>query len=95
MQIKNCRACGAPIGFLKTVSGKTIPVDVELQKIDILHGSNVYVRPNGMMVTGMIANMDEMEDPDSDIVEAYISHFATCPCADQFRKKRKSDRKKG
>lgn len=95
MKITSCRACGAPIGFIKTVAGKTVPVDVEIKKIDILHGSNVYVKPDGMCITGMIATPDEMEDPDSDIVEAYVSHFATCPNADQFRKKRKSDRKKG
>lgn len=91
MNITTCRACGAPIGFIKTVAGKTIPVDaVEVVYRQTPQGSQKIVTPNGEVVSGEIT-----EDSTHATGIGYISHFATCPQADFFRKKRKSDRKKG
>ena len=91
MRTTKCRACGAEIGFIKSVAGKSIPVDaVEVTYWKNPDGSKKIVTPNGEVVSA---------DLEGDLQKAtgvgYVSHFATCPCADQFRKPRKSDRKKG
>lgn len=55
----NCRACNKEIVFLKTESGKLIPVDKETTD-----------------------SADEYFDRDR-----HVTHFRTCPKANQFRKK--------
>ena len=59
-RITPCKACRARIIWLKTASGKNMPVDADT------------VRP-----------ADEIYD-----AAKHISHFATCPAAEKFRKPR-------
>lgn len=91
MNVVSCRACGAPIGFIKTKAGKTVPVDEK--SVNFLpdpEGKELFVLVDGSTQRG--ARVEE-ESNSSQI--GFISHFATCPEADRFRKARKSDRKKG
>ncbi len=86
-----CRACGKPIMFLKTLKGKTTPVDAEAVRfIPDLAGKNLYVLPDGGTMRGVDP---KPEDKDQHI--GYISHFATCTNPDFFRKRNKSERKAG
>lgn len=55
-----CKSCGRIIAWLKTASGKNMPVDVET------------VQPT-----------DDIFNP-----QRHVSHFATCPQADQHRSRR-------
>lgn len=90
MKISQCRACGAEIMFIKSVAGKTIPVNVEqITYQQKAGGSMKVVTPNGEVISGELT-----VDPQKATGIGYISHFATCPEADKFRKPRKSDRKK-
>lgn len=93
MNVSRCRACGAEISFIKTKAGKTMPVDCASQ---YFHpdpaGSQLYVLIDGTTCRGEQLPMGTI-DPDQKI--GFVSHFATCPEADKFRKPRKSDRKKG
>lgn len=90
-RITHCRACGAEIMFIKTFAGKSIPVDAESKYyIKDNRGKQKIVTPNGEVISAELT--DESEKATG---IGYVSHFATCPEADQFRKKRKSDRKKG
>lgn len=57
-----CRSCGEYIAFLKTASGKSMPVDAE-----------------------SVTEGDEEFDKD-----VHVSHFATCPDANKFRKREKA-----
>lgn len=87
MKTTNCRACGAEIMFLKTVKGKTMPVDVEpVRFTEGEGGKEKFVLISGEVVNGRT-------DPGG-AYEGYVSHFATCPEADTFRKRRgkKGDR---
>ena len=61
MSITNCKACGAPIHWIKMKSGRFMPTDREKQS---------FVTTDG------------------EVKQGYISHYATCPYADQFRKGR-------
>jgi hypothetical protein len=91
MRTTKCRACGAEIMFIKSVAGKTIPVNAEQITYEQKAGGSMkVVTPNGEVISGELAG-----DPQKATGIGYISHFATCPEADSFRKKRKSDRKKG
>lgn len=91
MRTTKCRACGAEIMFIKSVAGKTIPVNAEQITYEQKAGGSMkVVTPNGEVISGELA-----VDPQKATGIGYISHFATCPEADSFRKKRKSDRKRG
>jgi len=91
MRTTQCRACGAEIGFIKTVAGKSVPVDPDCVTFSPNEkGPCAFVMLDGTIKRGFKTNE---EKPDSEF--GYVSHFATCPDADKFRKARKSDRKKG
>lgn len=66
-----CRSCGAPIVWAVTAAGKRMPLDAE----------PVYAIGSGVVSL----NGDEVA-----VVERprplYVSHFATCPNADQHRR---------
>ena len=85
MNITNCRACRAPIGFIKTVAGKTVPVDAE--------GVNFLPDPNGkelfVLIDGSTQRGTRVEEESNSSQIGYISHFATCPKAEQFRRRGK------
>lgn len=91
MNITKCRACERPIGFIKTKAGKTVPVDAE--------SVNFLPDPTGkelfVLVDGSTQRGTRVEEESNSSQIGFISHFATCPEADRFRKPRKSDRKKG
>lgn len=85
-----CRGCGKEIAFIKTINGKSIPVDPEPVMFEPAEENEKFVTPAGEVVRGTTnsgGNPWKME-------KGYISHFATCPCADEFRKKNKRDRKR-
>lgn len=76
-----CKSCGATIKWLKTIRGKSMPVDaepVELEDVD--NGSLLVSR------LGVTARVGEENKPDPNL-EWYITHWATCPDGDQFRRK--------
>ena len=84
-----CRACGKMILFLKTVNGKTTPVDANamyFRKRE--HGKELFVLMNGSTARG-----ETCGEAEADAI-GYISHFATCPKADEFRKTGKKARKR-
>ena len=91
MNIVSCRACGAPIGFVKTIAGKTVPVDEKsVSFLPDPNGKELFV-----MIDGSTQRGARVEKETDSTHVGFISHFATCPEADKFRKARKSDRKKG
>ena len=78
-----CRGCGAEIAFIKTVKGKTMPVNPESVYFIPAGGPNTYV-----MITGEVERGREPDwaDQGTPTQIGYISHFATCPERDSFRK---------
>ena len=90
MKTVPCRACGAELLFIKTQNGKTIPCDAESRRFYACEdGKELFVLADGRVKRGRTVPM-ELDGADI----GFISHFATCPEADKFRKPRKS-RKKG
>ena len=88
--IMKCRGCGAPILWIKMQgSGKKMPVDEEPVQIVQQAGGHPYMQMVGSYVTGYIAG-DALDDPDTKVIQAYRSHFATCPKAGTFRRREKA-----
>lgn len=86
-RVTSCRGCGREIAFIKTIKGKTQPVDPEPVWIRQAEGGKPFLRTDGSYVYGRIAG-DADDDPDSNLIAAYVSHFATCEKAERFRGRR-------
>ena len=76
-----CRSCGAEILWTVTHKGRPMPVDAEP-----VEGGNIRLRHDD---DGIVAEYPGKEHPS--LFEAprprYVSHFATCPERDEWRKK--------
>ncbi len=85
-----CRACGAPIRFIKTKAGKTAPVNAEpVHFIPDPEGGDLFITPDGDAVRGW-----KIATESNAAYDGYTSHFATCTNPDYFRKPRKGDRRR-
>ena len=79
-----CRGCKKEIAFIKTVKGKTMPVDPESVYFIPGGGPNTYVMLDGTVQRGREPDWADQGMPTQ---IGYISHFATCTEADRFRRK--------
>ena len=87
-----CRGCGKQILFIKTAAGKSIPVDPERIAFVPETDYEKFVTDDGEVKRGgALSRKNQGFRP---VEYGYRSHFATCPAADSFRKKNKSERKK-
>ena len=77
-----CKACGADMIFIRTKIGrKPMPCDVD----QVYYGpgnKDKVITPKGEVISCRI-----LPDAVGAIGRGYVSHFATCPNADNFRRK--------
>ena len=78
-----CRGCGAPIVFVKTVAGKSMPCNPGRVPFWIKkNGSGKVVTLGGEVLSC------EFDGPRSTVSGfGFVSHFSTCPNAGRFRRK--------
>ena len=84
-----CKGCGADICWIRMqYSGKSMPVNAEPISVMYGAGTDTFVREDGLTIIGKKIGEDFDYDayPDGQVMEAYESHFATCPNAGKFRK---------
>ena len=81
--MSKCRSCGAEIKWIKMLSGKNMPVDPVKRYIAKDGGSEVLVTEGGELIRGTFASLGEGANG-----EGYVSHFSTCPNANQHRRDR-------
>lgn len=80
-KISRCRACGAEITWIKMPSGKAMPCDAgKVRYRADPAGKESFVTERGSIVRGVSA-------PDGESWGC-ISHFKTCPKAEEFRRGR-------
>jgi hypothetical protein len=70
-----CRSCGAAIIWTRTEADKRMPIDTE----PVDRGNLILKRGHGGQYWAIVA-ADDTGPP------RYVSHFATCPDADQHRR---------
>ena len=91
-----CRGCGAEVIWVKTILGKRMPIDAEPVWVQLGAGANTFILDDGRIVTGRrIGDAYDDDDPDSNLIEAHESHFATCPVGGQFRNRKPRTRAPG
>ena len=69
-----CKSCQAPITWVKTKAGKSMPLD----EVPTEKGNMVCEDGKAFAVTEMDRSLGK---------QIYTSHFATCPNADGWRKR--------
>lgn len=73
--VRDCYKCGCPLGFGRTVEGKLIPLDLRSPIYAVTGGVYQVAGERGVIRTEL----------------SYVSHFATCPHANDFSGARKKD----
>ena len=91
-RLTKCKGCGKEIGFIKTINGKSIPVDPQRIAFVPETAYDKFVTDEGEVLTG--GEMSRKNQGFRPVEYGYRSHFATCPAADTFRRKNKSERVK-
>ena len=86
-----CRGCGREIAFIKSVNGKSIPVDPEPLEFIPEAAYDKFVLMDGTVERGMATE----RTGETETKVGYRSHWSTCPNAEDFRKKNKSERVRG
>lgn len=77
-----CKKCGANIIWIKTKKGKSMPCDSVLITYQANKaGKDTIVTPNGETIRCRLTFNGEATGM------GYISHWSTCPNADEFRKR--------
>ena len=81
--MSRCRSCGAEIRWIKTKTGKNTPVDAKgVCYIRDPQGKETFLTLHGEVERGRRVEDDKLHTP-----KGYISHFSTCPDADDWRKR--------
>lgn len=81
-----CARCHQQILWIKTINGKNMPVNARLVTYLVPKegkGKERIVTPNGETVSAEIVQSGTQDATGV----GYISHFATCPVANMFRRK--------
>ena len=81
-----CRSCGAKLIWIKTASGKNMPCDYRKIRFRRNPESDIKLVTQDGEITGADIVVDGNESYDG---IGYFSHFATCPAANEFRKRGK------
>lgn len=80
-----CRDCGADIVFVRMTSGKAMPCNSD----------KVWYRPadggtqNIIAEAGITTRAELVEPGTPGAYQGYVPHWASCPGANRFRRKRK------
>lgn len=87
----NCRACKKPIIFIKSTKGNLIPCDPDLITVENIPGKYIDLNDSNKLKESVlkVVHPDGRAGKLSDLKTGYISHFATCPEANKFRRKDK------
>ncbi len=77
---KRCGSCGASVRWLVTHLGRAMPVDA-----DPVHTGNIVIESDDTTAGVHVRPHDPLLDDPG--ITRWVSHFATCPNAEQHRRK--------
>ena len=80
-----CKGCGAPLEWIDTAAGRSMPVDPEPVFIIEGDGLDRFVTDEGAVLLGRRARPEE-ERPGLEV--AFVPHWKTCPDAGRFRRRK-------
>lgn len=81
-----CKGCGAEIIWIKMYgSNKRMPADPEPVNVLYGEGQEKFVREDGVVFIGRKIGDAWDDDPNAKVMTGFVSHFATCKKADDFR----------
>lgn len=84
MNFSTCKGCGASILWIHTVAGKNMPCDPYVKPYwEDPAGNQTIVTQYGETVRCFLSG-----NPEAASGQGYTSHFATCPKAARFSRKR-------
>jgi hypothetical protein len=86
--MRGCKSCGAPIFDAITTNGKRMPVNT-MPKPEGRFTIRRDIMGNFVAVYIDKHTLGMLEQHPDGKPDAYVSHFATCPNADQHRKPRR------
>lgn len=78
-----CRGCGAEIIWIRTLAGKSIPCD----PTPVIYWERAKAKGKVVTPNGEVISCDFAGDLKKATGIGYISHWSTCPEANQFRRK--------
>ena len=82
MRAGKCRGCGAPIVWIGTPGGKSMPCD----PAGVLYRERAGGRGKIVTPNGQVLSCDLNVEPSQATGVGFVSHFSTCPQADKFRR---------
>lgn len=85
-----CRACGAPIVWIKTPAGKDMPCDAT----PVFYQAKKNGRQKIVTKNGEVIACEIVSDPDKATGTGYIPHWGNCSAPDKFRKGKKEKQTK-
>ncbi len=83
MKSGKCRGCGAPVVWIPTPGGKSMPCDAE----QVLYRARKGAKGKIVTPNGQVLSADIGVAPEAATGVGYVSHFATCPNAGEFRRR--------
>lgn len=99
--VSRCDACGQPIVWATTERGRRIPLDPEPRP----DGNVELICVHGVDVARVVTAVREQELEQQAVaairagrepeLRLHMSHFATCPSADTFRRRARADAQGG
>ena len=81
MSAATCSSCGAPVIWAETVNGHPMPIDLEARA----DGNIELVERETLPPVALYVKVTQ---PTLGDAPRFVSHFATCPDATEWRKRR-------
>ena len=87
-RISTCRSCGAPIVWIKTASGKSMPCDAS----PVYFKENEKGKDRVVTLTGATVCCDIITEPPVIGFVGYRPHYSTCNDPGKFRKQERKSK---
>lgn len=85
VNVTTCKACGAAIIWIRTRAGKSMPCDADAKLYKAKPGAAEKI----VTTSGDVVSVELTDDQKEADGWGYSPHWASCPAADQFKRRKK------